>query len=154
MKQLRTFMSIFITVLFLLVMVRFFSENRINAKISMRLLLTDFTSGDDTKVHALRYKNGDLVKKIDLRGSTSFLKGFSGILTRYVSSSKCLENNKGTYLDYVRIELSNKDTSCTIDFPTEERPYEVAVFKFTSRPDGGIFSLTKKGRDKIKFLLE
>jgi hypothetical protein len=154
MKQLKTFTLIFVAVLFLIGMVRFFSEDKINAKKSTRLLLRDFKSRDDTSVYVSRYENGDLRNKIDLRGSTSFLKAFSGILARYVSSSKALENNKCTYLDYVRVELSNKNTKCTIDFPVEGRPYEVAVFKFTNRPDGGIFALTRRGRDKIKLLLE
>lgn len=154
MKKLRIFLSVFLGLLILVGVVRYLSEEKINAKKSMKLILEDFKIADSTKIDVFYYRDGELVKQIDLEeDSISFLRLFHKIMTTYVYSSDFLEDSKPIYSSYDRVKLANKDVTCQIDFPIDESPYEVAVIEYVNQSGGGIFHLSKNGSEKIKFLL-
>ena len=154
MKKWMTFSSIFLSMLIFVNVLHFLSTDKRNARKSILLLFRPLITDASTTVTILHYKDERLVNKGTIEYNEEFLRMFPKALYRSVLRKEKPTDISNKLTDYVRVELKNDNSKYVVDFPTNEPSYTFARFTDTERERISIFYLSRRGQQKIRFLLE
>jgi hypothetical protein len=154
MKRTRTFSLIFLGMLVLTSVLHIFSADKVNARKSVRLLFRPFLADNDARLVMLRVVANEVRERREIEDGKRALEIFCRILYGHVTKKAELTELKDKGSDYVRLEIRNKELTCTVDLPADDSGYEFVLVRNTLGEKSCAFYLNGKGRQKIGSLFE
>jgi hypothetical protein len=146
-------MLIFISMFLYLTSLRILSTSKVDARKTVRALLSEFVNDKETIVKIIRYNGSQIIQTTDIKQGKEYVADLETILYKYTTKVEWLNGDYKPFKEGIRISIENSKNKITLDFPTGATEFQTVIVITKWSGNNSIFHISKVGEQKIKSLL-